>query len=75
MEFILTLDASVINMDAAEFEKKRKMQEHMKQMGNPQDRYDEGVAEILAYYRKRRKEDEKERKEAVANKRRSNKKV
>jgi hypothetical protein len=53
----------------------KKMQEHMKQMGNPQDRYDEGVAEILAYYRKRREEDEKERKEAVANKRRSNKKV
>ena len=53
----------------------KKMQEHMKQMGDPQDRYDEGVAEILAYYRKRREEDEKERKEAVANKRRSNKKV
>lgn len=49
----------------------KKMQERMKHMGNPQDRYDEGIAEIQTYYRNRRKEDERERKDAVMNKRKN----
>ncbi len=47
----------------------KKMQEKMKQMGNPQDRYDEGVAELQDFFRARRTEDESDRRKAVQERR------
>ena len=47
----------------------KKMQEKMKLMGNPQDRYEEGVAELKEFFRARKKEYENELKQAATEKR------